>query len=204
MQIKEIHLETHKLQALKTFYTQTLELPMVKEKKQSFTIEAGVSKITFSEATSSKQPLYHFAFNIPENQLAEAKQWLLSRTKLIEKEGRDQFRFESWNADSVYFNDPAGNIVEFIARHNLDNASEEEKFSANSILSVSEIGIPVEDVRLFSQHLQQEQEIPLWDGDEKKFAALGDEEGLFIVVPLGRPWLPVGPPAKEFPVTVDI
>nr|NIR47669.1 glyoxalase [candidate division KSB1 bacterium]NIV05184.1 glyoxalase [candidate division Zixibacteria bacterium]NIS23258.1 glyoxalase [candidate division KSB1 bacterium]NIT70140.1 glyoxalase [candidate division KSB1 bacterium]NIU23790.1 glyoxalase [candidate division KSB1 bacterium] len=95
-------------------------------------------------------------------------------------------------------------IVEFIARHNLDNASEEEKFSANSILSVSEIGIPVEDVRLFSQHLQQEQEIPLWDGDEKKFAALGDEEGLFIVVPLGRPWLPVGPPAKEFPVTVDI
>nr|NIW00233.1 hypothetical protein [Candidatus Saccharibacteria bacterium] len=62
MQIKEIHLETHKLQALKTFYTQTLELPMVKEKKQSFTIEAGVSKITFSEATSSKQPLYHFAF----------------------------------------------------------------------------------------------------------------------------------------------
>jgi hypothetical protein len=93
--------------------------------------------------------------------------------------------------------------VELIARHSLSNRSG-NKFSAQSILSVSEIGYVVEDVRLFSEHIKEELKLDLWDGDEQQFAAVGDEEGLLIVVPVDRNWFPVDKPAEIHPVTVNV
>lgn len=203
MKLAEVHLETHKLEALKAFYTQTLQLPLVHEDKNSFAVRIGASKLYFSHATGDDEPFYHFAINIPENQLAEAKAWLATRVSLIEKEGTDEFYHEDWNAHALYFRDPAGNLVEFIARHNLDNASQ-EPFSSESLLCISEIGIAVEEVRIFSEHVKQELNVQVWRGDEKNFAAIGDEEGLFIIVPVGRPWFPDDRPAREFPVVVDV
>jgi catechol-2,3-dioxygenase len=203
MKILELQLETHCLDELKTFYAHTLELPLLKEQKRYFIFQAGVTTVKFSRAHKEDKPYYHFAFNIPENQFKEAKAWLSGRVKLIEKDGMDEFRHETWNADALYFYDPAGNIVEFIARHNLKNRSE-EPFSGKSILSLSEIGYPVEDVRLFSEHIKEELSLRLWDGDEKQFAAVGDEEGLFIIVTQKRGWFPVDKPAEAHPVTVDV
>jgi catechol-2,3-dioxygenase len=203
MKIVELQLETHCLEELKQFYTEILELPLLEERKRTFSFQAGATKIRFCQAEPPEKPFYHFAFNIPENQLKEAKKWLSGRTTLIEKDGRDEFRFENWNADAVYFYDPGGNIVEFIARHSLTNRSD-EKFSAQSILCVSEIGYVVEDVRLFSEHIKEELNLELWDGDEQQFAAVGDEEGLLIVVPVNRGWFPVDKPAEIHPVTVDV
>ena len=120
---------------------------------------------------------------------------------MIEKDGADQFHFETWNADAVYFFDPAGNVVELIARHNLRNASK-KPFSGDSILCISEIAYPVEDVTLFCQHLKAELKLKLYSGDEKNFAALGDEDGLVIVVPVGRHWYPTQIPAESFQVTM--
>lgn len=203
MKIVELQLETHCLPELKKFYTEILELPLLEERKRSFSFQAGTTKIKFYKAEPSEKPFYHFAFNIPENRFKEAKMWLSGRTALIEKDGRDEFKFESWNADALYFYDPAGNIVEFIARHSLANRSD-EKFSAKSILGVSEIGYVVEDVRLFSKHIKEELNLELFDGDERQFAAVGDEEGLLIVVPIDRGWFPVDKPAEIHPVTVDV
>lgn len=202
MRIKEIRLETHVLEELKNFYTETLKLSLANETRKSFTVRAGYSAIKFTRVQTSDQPLYHFAFNIPENQLPEAKQWLSSRIPLIEKDGQDQFRFDEWNAEAIYFRDPAGNILELIARHNLKNRSDRE-FSGASLLGVSEIGVPVEDVYLFSRHIQQELNIELWRGDEKQFAAVGDEEGLFIIVPIGRKWFATDIAAESFSLAVE-
>ena len=203
MKIIELQLETHRLDELKKFYTKTLELPLLSESKKGFSFQAGLTKIKFSRASQWEEPFYHFAFNIPENQIEEAKRWLSSRVQLIEKGGQDLFYFESWNAVALYFYDPAGNIVEFIARHNLRNRSQAQ-FSGKSILSVSEIGYAVEDVHLFCEHIKQELNLTLWDGDEKQFAAVGDEEGLFIVVSQDRPWFPVDKPAESYPVLVNV
>lgn len=203
MKIVELRLETHCLEALKTFYTETLELPLASESKRSFAFRAGASTVHFFKSHQLEEPFYHFAFNIPENLLPQARQWLASRAQLIGQGGKDQFHFESWNADALYFYDPAGNIVEFIARHNLNNRSA-ARFSAKSILGVSEIGYPVEDVRLFSAHIRDSLNLKLWDGDETQFAAVGDEEGMFIIVPLERIWFPTDKPADSFPVTVDV
>jgi catechol-2,3-dioxygenase len=203
MKILELQLETHCLGELKKFYTGILELPLLEERKKFFSFQAGATKVKFYRANPSEKPFYHFAFNIPENQLKDAKQWLSERTSIIEKDGRDEFRFEGWNAEALYFYDPASNIVELIARHSLSNRSG-NKFSAQSILSVSEIGYVVEDVRLFSEHIKEELKLDLWDGDEQQFAAVGDEEGLLIVVPVDRNWFPVDKPAEIHPVTVNV
>ncbi len=203
MKILEIQLQTHRLDELRRFYRETLGFSVIRANKRSFILQAGASKIRFEKADADDEPFYHFAFNIPENQLGDAKRWLSSRVKLISRDGRDEFRFAAWNADSVYFYDPAGNIVEFIARHNLKNASD-APFSGDSILCISEIGHPVDNVRLFSEHIRRELQLKLWDGDEHKFAAVGDEEGLFIIVEKERPWFPVNKPAEDYPLAVDV
>ena len=49
-------------------------------------------------------------------------------------------QFENWNANAVYFYDNNGNILEFIARHDLQN-NQFTPFNSESILNISEIGI---------------------------------------------------------------
>ena len=203
MQILEIQLYTHRLTEQKSFYTEVLELPLVDDSNNSFSVRAGVSKISFIENEARDKPCYHFAFNIPENKLAEAKHWIRSRAPLIETEGRDEYTFAAWKAGAFYFHDAGGNIVEFIARHTLDNASD-APFNCCSLLNVSEIGTPVRDLHSFCSLLEQELGIAIYGGNKKDFAMYGDEHGLFIVVGVQRKWHPAGPPAKIFPLRITI
>lgn len=202
MKIKEIHLETHRLEDLKAFYTDVLGFPLKSNRKNAFTVQTGESRLAFLRTQGLEEPFYHFAFNIPENQIEDAARWVQERTPLISREEQTIFHLESWNSQAIYFHDPAGNIVELIARHHLRNAST-SPFSVNSILSISEIGVVVENVQLFSEQLQRELNLSLWKGNNEDFAAVGDEEGLFIVVQAGRPWFPTDRPAESFPVSVD-
>jgi len=203
MQIKEIMLFTNKLNDLKKFYNETLEMDLLSANENSFTVGTSLSKITFQNANETENPFYHFAFNIPENKLSEAKEWLRGRTELLNLNGEDEFDFKTWNAHSVYFFDPAGNVVELIARHNLKNGSK-EKFTGKSLLCISEAGIVTDDVGNFYAKLNASFNIPIFSGDLKIFTAAGDDNGLFIIVPKGRHWFPTGIEAEIFPVTIHI
>jgi len=204
MDIKEIILETHSIDDLKNFYTEILELDITADDDSSIVIKAGTTDIKFLDSDNKNdRPFYHFAFNIPENQFHEAKDWISSKVELIKLNGEDEFDFKSWNAHSIYFYDTAGNIIEFIARHNLKNRSD-EKFSGKSLLNISEIGIPVKDVEKFYTDLKQFLDIPVFSGELKTFTAAGDENGLFIIVPESRKWFPDCPEAKIYPATVKI
>jgi len=89
---------------------------------------------------------YHLAFNIPENRFNEAKAWITSCQPLLrDVEGNDEFVSKTWNSHSVYFKDAAGNVLEFIARHTMQNAAS-GIFNESQILNISEIGLPSEDV----------------------------------------------------------
>ncbi|MEZ4736270.1 MAG: hypothetical protein R3E79_54995 [Caldilineaceae bacterium] len=92
-----------------------LALPISAESATSFTVQAGASAITFGETAAVLPSIYHVAFNIPENQLAAAKRWLRERVPLLQNGERDEWVFPDWNAHTVYFLDPAGNILECIA-----------------------------------------------------------------------------------------
>ncbi|MEK5029913.1 VOC family protein [Paenibacillus sp. FSL R7-0302] len=184
--IKEVEMWTHTLEEMKYFYENTLGLTVVQEHRASFSVRAGESSLTFNESDPSRQPKYHFAFNIPENQINEALRWITPKVSVIPNEGQEVVRFESWNADSIYFYDPSGNIVELIARHNLNNSAN-GAFSPASLLCVSEIGLPVPDVEEALLKLSRVGIVP-WQDYSNQFAAAGDEHGLIIAVKQGRVW----------------
>ena len=138
MFITAIELDTLDLPDQQTFYTQTLGLPLQHSTQESFTVQAGTTALTFR---SSKQEslLYHFAFTIPFNKWKQAKAWLKARTTLLEGEGADEFESERVRTRSYYFPDPAGNILEFIARQDLPGKAGKD-FGPEDILHISEIG----------------------------------------------------------------
>jgi catechol 2,3-dioxygenase-like lactoylglutathione lyase family enzyme len=200
--IENITLLTSNLHETKDFYTKILELKLINENSNEFTVEVGLTDLTFKQTDKRSNPYYHFAIDIPENKMDEVKIWTKYRAKLNTEEGQDEVSFKTWNAHSIYFEDPSGNIVEFIARHNLNNGIE-HKFSSEELLSISEIGIVVEEVIPFVRTLNKIG-IPNWREDSDGLTPVGNEEGLFIVVKNGRRWFFSERYAEFYPVIVSI
>ena len=203
MRIVELTLQSKDVAAQRVFYHDLFGLPIIGEDTQQVTIQAGHTRITFEQATSVlPNSTYHFAFNVPENQLMQAKDWLTARTPIVfgpENAGREIYDFSHWNAHAFYFLDRDGNVVEFIARHNLDNASD-APFSASSLIEVSEISLATPDVLQTAMDLQHRLGIDVYDGKgSDTFSAVGDERGLFIVVRSGRVGLASTWPALPLP-----
>ena len=204
MQILQLELATHHLRQQHGFYRDVLGLPVVEDTANRIVFQVGTSLLSFVQASEPMAGSYHFAFNIPENQFAQGKAWLQQRVALLTNSaGADEYAFESWNAHAVYFLDPAGNIAELIARHALPNASS-APFSAQSLLSVSEIGIAASDVLAHVSVITTRGGLPVYAGPASPaFTAIGDEHGLFIVVPEHRIWHPeTGRAAVQLPITV--
>jgi catechol-2,3-dioxygenase len=86
--------------------------------------------------------------------------------------------------------------VELIAR---ERAPGEDLF-----LEISEVGLPVADVGVAVEWLESELGLPHFSGNRRDFSAVGDDRGLFIVVPVGRPWLFTDEPAPDVPLRVTI
>lgn len=187
MHILDLRLATDRLSDIRDFYVNTLDFPLLDESCASLTLGAGETRLVFEQGDAAQ---YHVAFNIPENQFVEAKRWLAQRVPLLMTEGKDEVHWSAWNAHALYFFDPAGNIVEFIARHNLSNATS-EPFSSRSICQVSEVGLSVANVRQVVEGLQTALGVGVFDaGDSENFTAMGDDYGLLIVVKRGRAWFP--------------
>ena len=134
----------------------------------------------------------HFAVNVPPQRFEEAVAWARERVQLVD----DDVPFPAWRARSAYFFDPGGNIVELIAR---ERAPGDDIF-----LEISEVGLPVADVGVAVRWLESELALPHFSGNRTDFSAVGDDRGLFIVVPVGRPWLFTEEPAPDAPLQVTI
>ena len=133
----------------------------------------------------------HFAVNVAPQRFEEAVAWARERVELV----KDGVLFADWRARAAYFFDPGGNIVELISR---ERAPGEELF-----LEISEVGLPVAEVATTVNWLEEELGLPRFDVSES-FGAMGDDRGLFIVVPVGRPWLFTDEPAPDAPLRVAI
>src|SRR5688572_24926389 len=104
MQFESLTLCTPDPAALLPFYTEVLGLPGLVDNEGLLHVRAGTTRLTFRPGPESR---YHFAFNIPENQLTEAQVWLAARTAIAHNvEGKELFSFENWNAHALYFFDP--------------------------------------------------------------------------------------------------
>lgn len=179
MKIKKLELYTHKLEEEKIFYTKQLGFEVTNETKNNFTVSVGWSELTFTK--SATQHIYHYCFLIPSNKLTEALNWAKEKIELIEiQKGVHIQNFADWNADSFYFYDASGNIVEFIARYDLQNESP-KNFKSSSLLGISEIGMPTNNIEKTSSELNSILNTLLWKGDLKRFAAHGDQNGLILL-----------------------
>lgn len=187
---------------MKVFYQEILELEMTYEDSKLFTVKIGSTHLTFMQSELASDPFYHFAINIPENKIGEAKNWLKHKVELNIEEGEDEVFFTSWNAHAIYFEDPSGNILELIARHNLNNKTE-DNFSSKELLNISEVGVAVDDVIPFVRKLNKIG-IPNWRDDSEGLTPVGDENGLIITVKNGRRWFFSNKDAKFFPVIISI
>jgi catechol-2,3-dioxygenase len=184
------------ISAMKEFYGKTLEQGVVEQRADRLTIEAGETRITFvssSDTEGGRTPFYHFAFNIPENKIVQALEWQKQRTPLLSIPERNRAAgyppevvdYSHWNAHSIFFLDPAGNVVEYIARHDLKN-SDDSPFSFMDILYASEIGLIVDDVPATAERLKEWAAVPQYRGGSDQFMAMGDEYGLLLVMKRGR------------------
>ena len=203
MNITKLELLIVDLGNQKHFYENFLELP-VKLTSSSLEVKAGMTELLFTQAPTNFDGAYHFAFNIPENQFQAAKQWISERIPLLRDEnGKDEFNSESWNSDSVYFKDASGDVLEFIARHNLKNAVEAD-FDGRQILNISEIGLPSENVIELANELCTSLNLSVFKQQPSEtFMPVGDDHGLFILPIKDRIWIPrSGVPAKLLPVKV--
>ena len=207
MKINTLILQTVYLKTLQEFYSSVLGLPVEQPDEKEIKIKVGSSELIFTEATTN-EPFYHYAINIPGNKIEEAKAWLSGKVKLLWMEDYkdDIADFVNWHAKSVYFYDPAGNIVELIVRFDLDN-SNNETFSASQFLSVNEVGLVFTNENFEKEIMMLETSYSLSYFDKQpplpKFRAIGDDRGLFVIVPEHRNWYPTDKPSEIFPMTVE-
>ncbi|MGE5374943.1 MAG: VOC family protein [Bacteroidota bacterium] len=203
MNIQKLELLSLDVLAQRDFYGNVLDLP-AELTSSGLVVQAGDTEILFRQAPSGFEGAYHFAFNIPENQFHAARKWLASRTALLhDRNGKENFESKSWNSESLYFPDAAGNILEFIARHTLPNADPGD-FGSRCILNVSEIGLPSEDVIGLANELHTRLGLTVYKQElSETFTPVGDENGLLILPVLDRIWMPdSGVPARLLPVRV--
>ncbi|HEV8284604.1 MAG TPA: hypothetical protein VGQ09_09845 [Chitinophagaceae bacterium] len=207
MFIKKIRLQTAYIKTLEEFYSSVLNLSVEAVNEDEIIIEIGGSDLIFTE-TKEAEPFYHVAINIPANKIEEAKDWLSNKVKLlwIEDYKSEIADFVNWHAKSVYFYDPAGNILELIARFDLKNESN-GLFSSKQFLSISEVGLVFnqDNFELRTMELLSNYALSYFPKQSPlpQFRAIGDDEGLFIVVPENRNWYPTDKPSGIFPMSIE-
>lgn len=186
--LQALELHTHLLPELRAFYAGMLGFPIVAETPEAVTFQAGASRLTFSHVGDGSHPYYHIAFNIPENKLEQAKTWLAARAPILRHAvtGDDVIHFPAWDAHALFFYDPAGSLLELIARHTLPNASD-GPFDTDDLLSISEIALRAPDPGQAAALVREAFGLRHYL-DLPSF--LGDEQGLIIFSPPGRLWIP--------------
>lgn len=204
MQFREIILETSSIQRTKLFYHKTLELDIVRETEDVVSFKAGKTTLTFKKAKGDSKPYYHFAFNIVNNKFSDSYEWINSKLDIIPGEdGVPVVGYNNWNAQSFYFYDNNGSILEFIVRFDLPYHSS-ESFSPECITEISEIGLVADDIPAMAENLRTEYKVPYFSYGPKlpDFIAMGDNYGLILLSNSKRKWVPTNKPAKHFPVTI--
>lgn len=185
------------------FYRDTLLLP-VKETPAGVEVTIGHSRLTLT-AGDPFDGAHHLAFGIPPEEFEPAHQWLARRVPLIKANGSEVIPgSEEWGSRSLYFPGPEGIILEFIAR-NADAGTAPHAGENPHMLSISEVGIGVDDVLGAAATLSRELGIPHYYDLSTTFASMGSHNGLLILVDQDRTWYPekVSKPARG-PLTIHI
>lgn len=191
MHFKSITIYSAALEATRNFYRDVLELSIYEESETFFTLQLGSTTFTIHQAPAGETPFYHFAFDVPSNQFEGAKNWIKERVSLTKNEGLDEVYFQTINARSIYFEDPSGNIVEWICRLS-DAPPSSVPFHPTLLQKVSEMSLVVHDKAAAAQQLET---VGVLSRDHQPVSAegltfMGEREDAvyLLLVPENRVW----------------
>ncbi len=179
MIIKEITLFTNNIQKQRRFYKHVLEFELLLDSVEKISFKAGTSILTFQYKEDVRPS--HVAFNIPCNAINDALIWLRQRTEVLLNDNGYISDFSNWKAKAIYFYDADKNIMEFISRERIDIESD-VAFTSRSMLSISEMAIATNNIETIYNTINQIKSIPVFYGNFDRFCALGNDEGLFIII----------------------
>ncbi|MGH2318917.1 serine hydrolase [Planococcus sp. SE5232] len=198
---KKVILYTNQLEDMKGFYEYQLGFRIVEEDEASFTLSIGESQLVFRE--SERAAVYHYALNIPGNQFTLAKWWASERVTLNRQEGMDEVFYANFDADAFYFQDPAGNVIEFIARRSVDRMG---NFTVDSLLNISEVSITTPYVEEVGERIE-EMDIPVRGNkgiDAKSLNFLGSGHAYIILVAPKRTWYFSKQKSETHPLAIEL
>ncbi|PWJ56224.1 Catechol-2,3-dioxygenase [Quadrisphaera granulorum] len=191
MKITSVTVPVDDLAEAERFYGRTLGLPVRRDRGAALVVTVGGTEVRLVEQ-QSERAVDHLAITVPADAFSAAKSWLRERVELMTLDGQDEFEGSlSWRSRSLYFSGPSGSVLELIARHRLPALAGDVPFGPEHLLCVSEVGVAVPDVPAAIRLLQEATGLKVFgEGVGETFAAVGDDDGLLIVVAEGRPWFP--------------
>lgn len=193
MKINQIELFIPNYDDTVLFYKDILQFNSITESENVISFQVGSSVLTLHKDEEHCY-FYHFAFNIPPNLFRSAKKWIQERMPLLTEDGEDEANFTESNAEAIYFEDPAGNIVEYIARKETTPNVPEQHFHPKHVLEISEIGVSTDEIKKFVDELIQlgiksRNHEPISYQNYLNFIGENEDGNFILVGPLGRRWL---------------
>jgi catechol 2,3-dioxygenase-like lactoylglutathione lyase family enzyme len=188
MHLTRVSLPVRHVSRAADFYRQVLGLPTVLDGDRA-TVTVGTSRLELRPSDGAVGS-HHLAFTIPAGTFDRARTWLTRRLPLLSRDGVDEFEGPpSWNSRSLYFGGPENAVLELIERRGLPGTTS-EGFSVEDLRCISEIGLAVPDVEDVAEHLRTAGLAAYGGPPGPGFTAVGDADGLLILVSEGRAWLP--------------
>ncbi|WP_141905123.1 VOC family protein [Lysinibacillus sp. Y5S-8] len=208
MKITKVQLFVHDLQKMQKFYSDQLGFALLENTGDYFTIAVGESRLTFEKAPTSIQKQYHIALNIPRNLFYQAKIWAKERVGLLTSEGQDEVYFDFLKAYSCYFYDPEGNILEFIARQEVNPEQDTAYFSMEQVLQIGEINVTTDDILAAARKLNEHAIKPINDQkiqlDALNFLGNYEDGANILLGPSERLWYFSDKKAVISPICIEI
>ncbi|MBT1678289.1 VOC family protein [Curtobacterium aurantiacum] len=221
MDIRQVQLATRSLADTARFY-ERLGCPVEVDEADAgpdpaavVRVVVGSSLLVFRELPEMTGAL-HLAITIPTGTFDAAKAWIAGLTTVLGTDDQDEFEGPpNWNSRSVYFEGPDQQLLELIERRDLsagahvgrdgDGDGDYGDGAGIPLVSVSEVGVPVPDVLRAVEALRRAGLEPYANPPGESFAAVGDVDGLVILVSPERRWFPTGDRSpSSAPVVIDL
>jgi len=164
---------------------------------EASTVRLGETALRFTAAQEA--PPVHLAVRLLLDG-DRAVDWLADRATILPVEGQPSRRFEFLDATAIYFEDPAGNVLEGLCydgdlRHRGDSAV---------VDGVTEVGLSAGEPLALVEWLEESVGLSAWGTPSESFAWVGNRHARFVVIPTGREWYPTDRAAEPVPVSVTV
>ncbi|MGE7114596.1 VOC family protein [Lysinibacillus sp. NPDC047702] len=208
MKITRVKLYAYDLHKMKEFYSTQLGFSLIKNTDDYFSVAVGESTITFEKVHASVQKQYHFALNIPCNLFQQAKGWVKEHAEILFSAEEDEVYFATLKAFSCYFYDPEENIIELIARQEVNSKIDSLSFSTEHVLNIGEMNITTDTIYLVANKLKEYGIIPMNNNeirvDSLTFMGNYEDGANLLLGPSERIWYFSNKKAIVSPMEIEI